>query len=112
MTMLVRSGHHPLQRILDQRFGFAVQVAGGFVQHQDTWVLQDHPRQGDALLLAAAQAVAALADHGVVAIGQLHDEIMDVGCLAGRFKLGLAGIQPGIEPGWCGWYRGTGAFPG
>ena len=61
-------GHDALQRLLDQRLRFAVQVAGGFVQHQDARVFEDDARQGDALLLAAAQAVAALADDRVVAV--------------------------------------------
>jgi hypothetical protein len=82
-------GHHPLERILDQRFGFAVQVAGGLVQHQDARVFEDHARQGDALLLAAAQAVAALAHDRVVAVRQPGDEVVDVGRAAAASIFGL-----------------------
>jgi hypothetical protein len=73
------SRHDALQRILDQRFGFAVERAGGFVEHQDARVFQDDARQGNALFLAAAQAIAALAHDGVVALRQVHDELVDVG---------------------------------
>ena len=96
MTMLVRCCHDAFQRILDQRFGFAVQAAGGFIQHQNARVLQDDSRQCDALFFAAAQAVAAFADDGVVAVGQVHDEVVDVGSAAGGFDLGLRGVQLGI----------------
>ena len=68
ITMLVRPAITRLQGILDQRLGFAIEVAGGFIQHQDARVLQDHARQGNALFLAAAQAVAALAHDRVVAV--------------------------------------------
>jgi hypothetical protein len=39
---------------------------GRLVQHQDRRVLQDHPRDRDALALAARELDAALADVGVV----------------------------------------------
>ena len=71
-------------------------MAGGFVQHQDARVFQDHARQGDALFLAAAQAVAALARHRVVALGQFGDELVDVGRPRRRFDLGLRGIRLGV----------------
>jgi two-component sensor histidine kinase len=63
---------------LDQGFGFAVQVAGGFVEHKNPGVFQDDARQGNALFLAAAQTVTALAHDRVVAIAQVHDEVVDV----------------------------------
>ena len=72
-------------------------MAGGFVQHQDARIFENDPRQGNALLFTAAQAVAALADDGIVAIGQPHDEIMNVGGAGRRFKFGLGGIQAGIQ---------------
>ena len=105
-------GHDALERVLDQRFGLAVQVAGGLVQHQDARVLEDHAGQGDALLLAAAQAVAALADDGVVAVGQLGDEVVDVGGPARRPPARPGWRPGGHRAGWCGWCRGTGTSPG
>ncbi len=78
MTMLVRPAITRFSASWISDLGFAVEVAGGLVQHQDARVFEDHPRQGDALLLAAAQAVAALADHRIVALGQLDDELVDV----------------------------------
>ena len=62
MTMLVRPAITRFRASWIKRFGLAVQRAGGFVQHQDARIFEDDPRQGDALLFPAAQAVAAFAD--------------------------------------------------
>ena len=45
--------HRPVERLLDQRFGLRVQVGGRLVQDQDARVFQQHPRDGEPLLLAA-----------------------------------------------------------
>ena len=68
MAIVVRFAHQPLQRRLDQPLRVRVERAGRLVQDQDARVLQDHARDGDALLLAAGELVAALADHRVVAL--------------------------------------------
>ena len=47
--------HDALQGFLDELFRFAVQAAGGFIQHQDLRVFEDDPRQCQALLLSAAK---------------------------------------------------------
>ncbi len=111
MTMLVRPAMTRFRASWIRDFGFAVEVAGGFVQDQDARVLEDYPCQGDALFLAAAQTVAALADDRVVAFGQVHDEIVDIGRPGRGFDLGLGGIQSWHRSGWCGWYRGRGSSP-
>ena len=41
------------ERFLHERFGLGVEVAGGFVEHHDRRVLEQQPRDGEALLLAA-----------------------------------------------------------
>ena len=55
-------------------------------------VLQDGAGDGDALLLAAGESAAALAHHGVIAVGQRHDEIVAAGFFGGVDHLGLGGI--------------------
>ena len=89
--------HHALQRLLDQRFALGVEVAGGLVQDQDARVFEDDPRDGHPLLLAAGEPVPPLADDRVIAIGQLGDEVVDVGGAAGGLQFGLRRIGPGIE---------------
>ena len=51
----------------------------------------------DALFLAARQFQAALADLGVVAVGETHDEIMDVRGTGGVFDSFFAGIGLAIS---------------
>ena len=69
--------HQRRQGGLDQPLGLGVQGGGRFVQDQDARVLQDGAGDGDALLLAAGELVAALADDGVVAVGQRGDVVVD-----------------------------------
>ena len=67
MISVVRPTSSLLQRVLDQPLALGVQVAGGLVQDQYGRVLQDGPRDGHPLALAAGELDAALPDQGVVA---------------------------------------------
>ena len=81
-----------------------VERGGRLVEDEDARVLEQHAGQRDALLLAAGQLVAALADDRVVALGQLADAVVDgrqrapppgarvgrVGLRVGRFSRTLA----------------------
>ena len=58
--------------------GARIERRGRFVEDEDLGILQDRARDGHALLLAARQLEAALADHRVVAVGQTLDEIVDM----------------------------------
>ena len=71
ITSAVRPASAVVERRLDGGLVLVVEVAGGLVEDHDRRVLQQQPGDGQALLLAAAQPVATLADHGVVAVGQL-----------------------------------------
>ena len=66
-----------VERGLHVRLVLVVEVAGGLVEDHDDRVLQQQPGDRQALLLAAAQPVAALADHRVVAVGQRGDRVVD-----------------------------------
>ena len=56
----------------DLRLG--VEVGGGLVEHDHVGRLEQQPRDGQALLLAAGEAVTAVAHDRVEALGQLVDE--------------------------------------
>ena len=60
---------------------------GRLVEHEDRRVAQDRARDGDALLLAAGEAVAALADDGVVALRQRGDHVVDARGFGGGLDL-------------------------
>ena len=62
-----------VQRALDVALGMAVEGGGGLVQDQDGRGLEDGAGDGDALLLAAGEFQAALADFGLVALRERGD---------------------------------------
>ena len=68
--------HQAVERALDGGLGFVVHGRGGLVENQDRRVLQDRARQRQALPLPTRELHAALADGGVVALGQGGDEVM------------------------------------
>ena len=90
MTMQVRRCGDVVERLLDRRLGAAVERAGRLVEDQDRRVLEQGAGDGDALLLAAGELEAALADHRLVAVGQLHDEGVDRRAPRGGLDLRLA----------------------
>src|SRR3569832_581863 len=90
------ASHHSLQRFLDQRFGFTVEEAGGLVKNEDARILEDYSCERDALFFATAQTVTALPYDCVVAIGQVHDELMNVGSPRRGFDLRLCRVGTGI----------------
>ena len=69
--------------LLHQPFALGVEGAGGFIEDQQLWIAQDGSGQGKALALAAAEAVAAFADQGVVAFWKIRDETIGLGFFCG-----------------------------
>ena len=67
------------QRLVDGRLGGGVDRGGGVVEHEDPRVGEHRAGQGDALALPARQREPALADEGVVAVGELVDERVHLG---------------------------------
>ena len=78
MTSEVRPASAVGERPLDGGLGLGVQVGGGLVEDHDGGRLQQQPGQGDALLLAAGQPVAAVAHDRVQAVGQHRDQVPDL----------------------------------
>jgi len=66
-------------------FCLPVQHGSGFVQNYNGRVLEQDPGQGQALALAAGQAVALVADWGGVLLGQGVDEFISTGGPGGVF---------------------------
>ena len=58
------------QGLLHQALALVVQGAGGLVQNQDGRIFQEHPGDGNALLLPAGELDAPLAHEGVISLGQ------------------------------------------
>ena len=64
-------------------FGEAVDIGGGLVEHQDFGVGDNGAGEADQLALADREIAAALAEHGIVALRQVDDEIMGADRLGG-----------------------------
>ena len=112
MTSEVRPMQGGGQRLLHRGFGLRVEVGGGLVQHHHLGRLQQDAGDGQALLLAAGQPVAPVADHRVDAVGQGGDHGGDLGAGQGGIQLTLGGIGLGEEQVLAGWSRGTDGRPG
>src|SRR5262249_16140127 len=69
----------PVDRLLDQPLRLAIERAGRLVEHEDGRVAHDGARDGDALPLAAREPDAAIANHSIVALRELHHEVVRVG---------------------------------
>ena len=66
--------HDLAQRRVDQLLGAGVDRRGRVVEHEHARVGEHGTGDGDALALAAREREAALADDGVVAVGERLDE--------------------------------------
>ena len=88
--------HEGFQLALNGGFDLGIECRGGFVQHQDGGVFQDHSGDGDALALAAGEFDAAFADMGVkagavVPVFKLFDEGGRLGLIGGGADFGFGG---------------------
>ena len=52
--------HQRIQLLLNRRFNLGIQRRGGFIQHQNRGVFEQHPGDGNALALAAGELHAPL----------------------------------------------------
>src|SRR5690348_5760659 len=87
-----KRGHRRLYELL----AFCVEVAGGLIEDQDLGRREDRPRNGQALLLAARELDAALADERLVLFGKLDDELVSIGAPRGVFNLVVGRIVPAV----------------
>ena len=89
----------------DLLFGVGVYAGQGVVEDQDGGIAEDGAGDGGALLLAAGEGDAALADDGAEAAGELEDLVGDVGGAGGGFDLLVEG-QGGVFAVGCGDSKG------
>ena len=75
----------------------AVERGGRLVQDEDRRVADDRARDPDPLALAARERQPALADHRVVPVGHLRDELVGVRELRRLHDLGVGGGRPTVR---------------
>jgi len=84
------------QTLLHEQLGKGVDVRGGLVQDQDARIGQERAGEGYQLPLADAEVLAALANYGFVARGQLRDQLMGADDTSGVLNLGIRRGQAAI----------------
>ena len=72
---------------------FGIDVGGGLVEDDDGRVLEHGAGNGNALLLAARERGPALANDGVIAVRQGHDEIVATGFLCRGDHFFMRGLR-------------------
>ena len=75
------------ERLLNRLFAFGVDVARGFVEHQDRRIVENRAGDRHALAFAAGEAGAAFAEPGVVAECGIEDEVVGLGGFGGGDRL-------------------------
>ena len=84
------------QRMADARLRRRVHGTGGVIENQHLRVLEQRPRDAEALLLPARDVAPALAQVGVKAVGHPGEEFVRMGGAASRPQLVVGGI--GVAP--------------
>ena len=90
------AGDLPGEGPADEGVGAGVDGGGRVVEDEDLRPLEQGAGDAQALLLASGHIGAALLDAGVVAVGELPDELVGLGELAGADELGVGGV--GVAP--------------
>ena len=88
--------HEGAHRLLDAALGAGVDVAGGLVEDEHLGVVEHCAGDGEELLLALRDVAAVLGDHGVIALGQAHDVMVDVGGFSGLHDLLAGGADAAV----------------
>ena len=71
--------------LLDDVFALVVERARRFVENEDARVGDQSAGDGDPLPLSSRQAAAALADDGIITLGELENELVRPGQSCGRY---------------------------
>ena len=69
-------GSEFFERLLNLHFGLGIERRGSLVEQKNRRVFQDGARNRNPLLLSTGEKAALVADHGLIALGLGHNEIM------------------------------------
>src|SRR5665213_1318359 len=89
--------HEIAEAALDESLGLGIEGAGGLVEDEDAGVGENGARDGNALPLSSGELDAALADNGVVLVGEPLGELVDARDAAGLHEQGFAGMWTAEE---------------
>src|SRR5438128_12602419 len=92
------AAHKPLDYVDERRLlRLLVDWTRRLVQDEHRAVLQERPRNGDALVLATGERDPSLPHLGVVTVGKPDDEVVSVRRPRRRDELSVAGLRPGAS---------------
>ena len=77
--------------------GLRVEVRRGLVEDDDVGCLEQEAGEGHPLLFPTREPITPFADHGVEAIGEVADQVADLGLLQGLEDLRLRRLGTGVE---------------
>src|SRR6185295_17453473 len=83
----------PFECELDLLFRFRIEGRSGFVEQENRSVLEQSPRNRDALLLPAGKETTFVADERLVAFRLRHDEVVRVGVFCRRVNFLLSRVE-------------------
>ena len=85
-------GHEFPHGQLHLPLGAGVHIGSGFVQNEHFGIVHHGPGNGQKLLLSLGDIAAVFGNHGLVSVGQAHDEGVDMGAFCGGHHLIHGGI--------------------
>src|SRR6266567_5380990 len=88
------SGGQLSQRLLNLLFRFGIERGRGFVEQKNWRVFQNGARDGEALLLAAREKTAFVANYCLVTVRLRHDEVVCIGSFCGCVDFLRCSVQP------------------
>ena len=91
------TGHDSAQRAVDSSLDARVNRAGGVVEDEDPWVVEDRARQGDPLTLTAGEGQPTLPDGSVIPARELLDKLVRLSCTGGRLDLFVGRVRPSVR---------------
>src|SRR5262249_28505125 len=84
--------HQMIQGRLDQHLAFRIERRSRLIEQKNGSVTQDCPSDRYTLALATGKGNTALTHLGVIAVAELHDEIVGKRSLSSGFDIGIARI--------------------
>ena len=88
--------HQVVQGLLDQFLRLRVNRGGRVIQDKDAGIHQQGACDGHPLALSAAERHAALADDGLITVGEVEDKLMRLRSLGGGDDFLVAGLRPAV----------------
>lgn len=89
-------GEKCLEGLADEGFTFGIEGTGGFVENEEVGLEENGTGDADALTLPTTEESTAVANGGVVGLGELKDEVVGLGNLSRLLDLLPSGMGSAV----------------